>query len=86
MSYLALSVQLNSYMLWVYGQFEYCILSDRSQILTSVGSRDERVTSNPYPQSQKTQDIDPMLYNCWSTVNDAGPTVDQNWIDVLSPR
>ena len=33
--------------------------------------------------SQQKRDIDPMLYQCCSTVYDAGPTFVQHWVDVL---
>ena len=33
-----------------------------------------------FVSSQQTQKIDPMLFQCWSTVYDAGPTLKQHWI------
>ena len=35
-----------------------------------------------YPSSQQTQDIVPMLVQCWFTVYDAGPTLNQQWDSV----
>ena len=32
--------------------------------------------------AQQTQDIDPMLKQCWPTVYDAGSTLVQHWVDV----
>ena len=32
--------------------------------------------------SQQTRYINPMLAQCWPTVYDAGPTLDQHWVDV----
>ena len=33
--------------------------------------------------SQQTQGIDPMLIYCWTTVFDAGPTLNQHWVDAF---
>ena len=35
-----------------------------------------------YPASQQTRDIVPMLVQCWFTVYDAGPTLNQQWDNV----
>ena len=35
-----------------------------------------------YPASQQTRDIIPMLVQCWFTVYDAGPTLNQQWDNV----
>ena len=32
--------------------------------------------------SQQTRDIEPLLVQCWSTVYDAGPTLNQQWLNV----
>ena len=32
--------------------------------------------------SQQTRDIHPLLYQCWPTVFDAGPTLKQHWVNV----
>ena len=32
---------------------------------------------------QQTQEIDPMLVRCWSTVYDAGPTLNKHWVNLL---
>ena len=45
------------------------------------GPRTERVT--PLVVSQQTQDIEPMLFKCWPTVCDAGPTLKQHRFNVL---
>ena len=37
----------------------------------------------PHLPTQQTQDIDPMLVQCWASVVDGGPTLDQHWVDVL---
>ena len=31
---------------------------------------------------QQTRDIEPLLWQCWSTVYDAGPTLTQQWFNV----
>ena len=31
--------------------------------------------------TQQTRDVDPMLVQCWSIVYDAGPTLNQHWVD-----
>ena len=35
-----------------------------------------------YPASQQTRDIVPILVQCWFTVYDAGPTLNQQWDNV----
>ena len=32
--------------------------------------------------TQKTQDIDSMLVQCWASVVDDGPTLNQHWVNV----
>ena len=32
--------------------------------------------------TQQTRDIEPLLVQCWSTVYDAGPTLNQQWLNV----
>ena len=29
-------------------------------------------------------DIDPMLFYCWPTVGNGGPTLNQHWVNILS--
>ena len=36
-----------------------------------------------FVQSQQTQDSEPMLFQCWPTVYDVGPTLKQHWFSVL---
>ena len=36
----------------------------------------------PDKTTQPTRDIYPLLDQCWATVNDAGPTLVQHWVDV----
>ena len=44
-----------------------------------------RVSLCVSPQAtQQVQDIDPMLNQCWSTVYDAGTTLDQHWASIDS--
>ena len=31
---------------------------------------------------QQTRGIEPMLFQCWSTVYDGGPTLKQHWLNV----
>ena len=31
--------------------------------------------------AQQTRDIEPLLFQCWSTVYDAGPTLNQQWLN-----
>ena len=31
--------------------------------------------------SQQTRDIQPMLFQCWPTVEDGGPALKQHWVD-----
>ena len=33
--------------------------------------------------TQQTRHIDPMMVQCWSTVHDVGPPLDQYWVDML---
>ena len=46
-----------------------------SNIETTLGRRLEIAWM--IEQTQKTRDFDPMLVYCWSTVSDAGPTLNQ---------
>ena len=34
------------------------------------------------PITQQTRDIDPMLVQCWASVVDDGPTLNQHWVNV----
>ena len=33
----------------------------------------------------ETQDVEPMLIQCWVTVCDVGPTLNQHWVNVFCP-
>ena len=33
--------------------------------------------------TQQTRNIDPMLFKCWPTLFDVGPTLKQHWLNVL---
>ena len=35
-----------------------------------------------YPAGQRTRDVYPMMVQCWPTVYDAGPTLNQHWFNV----
>ena len=41
-----------------------------------------KVEEHVLEASQQTRDIVPMLVQCWSTVYDAGPTLNQQWDNV----
>ena len=32
--------------------------------------------------AQQTRDVDPMLFQCWASVEDDGPTLKQHWVKV----
>ena len=46
------------------------------------GGRGNASQSGCQQSGQQTRDIQPMLYQCWSTVYDAGPTLVHHWVDV----
>ena len=74
-------------MLWVYGHYNTLYSFQcgdrlfRRQILTpKVDSRAETVKSLTLKPDipQETRDIQPMLFQCWASVEDAGPTLKQH--------
>ena len=44
----------------------------------------QKVISNQPGAPKQTWITDPMLFQCWSSVYDAGPTLNQHWVDVSS--
>ena len=49
--------------------------------LSSLLLTDMKVSDNAY-NMQQTRDIHPMLFQCWASVGDGGPTLKQYWVNV----
>ena len=41
-----------------------------------------RLMTNVALPSKQTRDADPMLVYCWASVEDAGPTLNQRWVNI----
>ena len=54
----------------------------RLYVIAWLFDRISVVSSVPCTLSQQTRDFDPMLFQCWPTVYDAGPTLNKHWANV----
>ena len=54
-----------------------------ANVLCYLGSALSENKASPTWQSEQTRDNHPILFQCWSSVEDCGPTLKQHWVNSM---
>ena len=58
------------------------MITTTSTTTTNYSTQESLPLPLPLP-SQPLRDVQPMLFQCWSTVFNAGPTLNRHWLNIL---